>query len=504
MALVHPVLRRAVLMGALVVCVASPAVAARQARLSADLQGHLATGSPTIDVIVHGTRAEVASLAARYNVRIARQLRSGAVLRVSAGQLAALSEDQLVDHLSGNARFRATALTAESIGADQVWAGTRARSLTGAGVTVAVIDSGIDPRHSALRKRVLATVDFTGGNGQDQYGHGTHVAAIIAGQAGTLAETADYRGIAPGAFIVNLRVLGADGSGYASDVIDAIDWAIEHRRAYNIKVINLSLGTPVLQSYRDDPVCEAVERALEAGLAVVVAAGNHGRTAEGKRIYGGVLSPGNHPRAITVGAVDTHGTAVRSDDTVASYSSRGPTAFDLALKPDLVAPGSHIVSAEAEGSYLATTYAHRHVAGAGDGAFMQLSGTSMATGVVSGAVALLLEQSKRLSPREVKAVLQMTGSFMPGEGLMASGAGSLNVLAATAFVAEGRAGGLPSTSIGGEEVFAAGLAYTTRVFAQQGSRWASSSTISSGWTRPQSIFWGTGGDSIFWGTGQLD
>ena len=99
-------------------------------------------------------------------------------------------------------------------------------------MTVAVIDSGIDLRHNALRKRVLATVDFTGGDGVDRFGHGTHVAAIIAGQTGRTADTADYRGIASGAYLINLRVLGDDGSGTVSDVIEAIDWAIEHRREY--------------------------------------------------------------------------------------------------------------------------------------------------------------------------------------------------------------------------------------------------------------------------------
>ncbi len=428
---------RATLAALVVVSIgASPAFAARHARLSADLEDHLAAGSQTIAVIVHGTRTEVDALATRYNLRIARYLKSGAVLRVTAGQLAALSEDQAVEHLSGDVRFRASDVTAESIGADQVWAGSEGLPVrTGAGVAVAVIDSGIDFGHAALKKRVLATIDFTGGAGQDAYGHGTHVAAIIAGQRGRTADTADYRGIAPGAFIVNLRVLGADGSGYASDVVEAIDWAIEHRKAYNIKVINLSLGTPVLQPYQDDPVCEAVERAIAAGIVVVVAAGNNGQSVDGKRIFGGITSPGNHPDAITVGAVDTHGTPYRSDDTVAAYSSRGPTRFDLALKPDMVAPGSHIVSAEAQGSYLATTYSQRHVAGAGADGYLQLSGTSMATGVVSGAVALLLEEKGRLSPRETKAVLQMTSSFMPEEGLMAGGAGSLNVLAAAEFVA---------------------------------------------------------------------
>jgi len=237
-----------------------------------------------------------------------------------------------------------------------------------------------------------------------------------------------------------------------------------------------------------------------------VAAGNHGQTPEGKRIYGGITSPGNHPSAITVGAVDTHGTAFRSDDTVATYSSRGPTRYDLALKPDVVAPGSRVVSAEAQGSYLATTYSHRHVAGAGANAYLQLSGTSMATGVVGGAVALVLEQRGRLSPGETKAVLQMTSSYMPEEGLMASGAGSLNVLAAAEFLTGGRKAQLPETRIGDHQVSASGVAFTTRVFAQQRSGFVGSTSIFWGTTKPQSIFWGTtnSDDSIFWGTNSDD
>src|SRR5205823_3529468 len=142
-----------------------------------------------------------------------------------------------------------------------------------------------------------------------------------------------------------------------------------------------------------------------------------GRLADGTAVRGGIVSPGNTPWAITVGALDTHGTAERSDDTVASYSSRGPTRYDLVLKPDLVAPGSHIVSTEAVDSLLSTTYADHHVTGNGPNAYMQLSGTSMAAGVVSGAVAILLEQRPRMAPRDAKAVLQLTSSFLAESGI---------------------------------------------------------------------------------------
>src|SRR4029077_16479978 len=184
-------------------------------------------------------------------------------------------------------------------------------------------------------------------------------------QGGKTAETQAYRGIAPGAYLLNLRVLGDDGSGTASDVIEAIDWAIEPGHEYNVSVINLSLGAPVLQPYRDDPLCEAVERAVKAGITVVAAAGNFGKTKDGRAVLGGITTPANSPYVIAVGAIDTHGTAARSDDTLASYSSKGPTRYDLIIKPDLSAPGHHIASAESGDSYLSKTLPQNHVSGSG-------------------------------------------------------------------------------------------------------------------------------------------
>ena len=235
----------------LVFAPSTAAAAGHSARLSADLADHLSVGSQTIRVIVHGTRTEMDALAARYNLRIAKYLQSGAVFLVNAGQLSAMRQDEGQDHLSGDIRIQSSvdAADVESIGADQVWAGSNeVKAQTGSGITVAVIDSGINTGHKAFANgRVLLTKDFTGGDGQDHYGHGTHVAAIIAGQAGETAETRDYRGIAPGAYLLNLRVLGDDGSGTVSDVIEAIDWTIAHRHDYNVRIINLSLGAPVLQ-----------------------------------------------------------------------------------------------------------------------------------------------------------------------------------------------------------------------------------------------------------------
>jgi serine protease AprX len=490
---------------------ASPAAAdaAHRARLSADLADNLAAGSQTIRVIVHGTRAEVDALAQRYALTIAKYLQSGAVFVVNAGQLAAMQQDDSQEHLSGDVRIKSSidAASVASVGADQVWSGSPdVKKQTGKGITVAVIDSGINDTHNALKGRVLATRDFTGGDGADRFGHGTHVAAIIAGQAGKTFDTAGYGGMAPGAYLLNLRVLGEDGSGNVSDVIEAIDWTIAHRQDYNVRIINLSLGAPVLQPYRDDPLCEAVERAVRAGLVVVAAAGNYGKTADGRPVYGGIASPANSPYAIAVGALDIHDTPQRSDDTLAGYSSKGPTRYDLIMKPDVAAPGSRIVSAEAAGSYLSTTYPGQHVSGTGADAIIQLSGTSMAAGFVSGAAALMLDARGSLTPRQTKAALQVTSTFMPKAGLVGAGAGMINALAAVELAQTNQ---IPSsTTIGGEKVIASRL-FSAQVPSQ---RLASVLSARSGIRRVNisatndrsnmqgtSIVWGVDGNSIVWG-----
>jgi len=474
--------------------VGTPARAEHRARLSEDLADHLTAGSQSIDVMVHGDEATVNTLASRYNVVVKRRLKSGAVLHVNAGQLDALSRDADVDHLSGDIRIQPSDVTTQSIGADQLWDGGLGDlpALTGDGIAIAVIDSGIDAKHNALKNRVRYSYDFTGGNGIDKYGHGTHVAATIAGEMGRTSYTREYRGVAPEASLINLRVLDDNGVGTVSGVVEAIDWAVEHRAQYKIRVLNLSLGAPVLQPYRDDPLCEAVERAVQAGLVVVAAAGNFGRTADGRTILGGTTSPGNSPHAITVGALDTHGTARRSDDTVATYSSLGPTRFDLVLKPDLVAPGSRIVSAEASGSYLSANLPDHHVIGSGPNAYMRLSGTSMATGVVSGSVALLLEEKPELKPASIKAVLQLTSSFLPDAGVIRGGSGSLNALAAAEFVASSDS--LDSVvNIGGESVRANGVLFVDATDQQQ-----LLSDHSIAWGQIDTIVWGQI-DTIVWG-----
>ena len=172
--------------------------------------------------------------------------------------------------------------------------------------------------------------------------------------------------MAPGAWLVNLKVLGADGSGSTADAIAAIDWTIANQRTYNIRIINLSLGHPVYESYLDDPLVRATQRAADAGILVVAAVGNRGKTADGRPAVGFVDSPGNGPSVLTVGAVNTRGTAGRSDDVMATYSSRGPTPFDGVLKPELVAPGNKIVAASAAGSYLSRDVSRAGAGGPGE------------------------------------------------------------------------------------------------------------------------------------------
>jgi serine protease AprX len=321
--------------------------------------------------------------------------------------------------------------TASAIGARWV---AENLGLDGTGIGIATIDSGVTRAHDDLGPgRIVHFVDFVRFRTQpyDGYGHGTHVAGIIAGN-GYHSDGA-RRGVAPGAHLVVLKALDENGEGYISNAIAALDYAVEHRAAYNIRAINLSVAAGVYESYKSDPLTQAAARAVEAGIVVVTAAGNLGRNARGLVQHGGITAPGNAPWVLTVGASTHNGTIDRRDDRVASFSSRGPGAIDRVAKPDLVAPGVGIESLAETGSTLFAARPDARLWGtvpAQAPAYLSLSGTSMAAPVVTGTVALVLEANPSLTPAQVKAVLKASSEPHPNEEAMAQGAGFLNAKAA--------------------------------------------------------------------------
>ncbi|HJX91043.1 MAG TPA: S8 family serine peptidase, partial [Pyrinomonadaceae bacterium] len=233
-----------------------------------------------------------------------------------------ISVDSEVQSLGGH--------VAHTTGADNVRSMSSDGALNGDGIGIAIVDSGIYAAHVAFSdpatglSRIAVSQDFTGeGRTDDPYGHGTHVASAAAGNG--LVAQGQYIGIAPRATLINLRVLNSQGVGSVSTLLSALNWLMSNATAYNVSVVNLSLGMPAIDSYRNDPLCIAVRKLVDRGIVVVAAAGNNGKNSLGQKIYGQIHSPGNEPSALTVGAVDTKGTDSRSDDSVATYSSRGPT-----------------------------------------------------------------------------------------------------------------------------------------------------------------------------------
>src|SRR5205814_1325948 len=229
----------------------------------------------------------------------------------------------------------------------------------------------------------------------DSFGHGTFIAGIIAGNGAS--SGGKWQGMAPEANLVSVKIAGRSGAADVSNVLAAIQWVVSFKDRYGIRVLNLSLGTDSTQSYRVDPLNFAVEKAWDAGITVVVAASNRGPDPAT------ISKPGDDPLVITAGAVDDMGTPGLGDDQLPDFSSHGPTAADGLAKPDLAAPGAHIVSLRAPGSSIDTQFPN-YV----DGSYRKGSGTSMATGVVSGAVALMLQAQPSWTPDRVKFALTAT------------------------------------------------------------------------------------------------
>ena len=308
--------------------------------------------------------------------------------------------------------------------ADTAWN----RGVTGSGVTVAVLDTGVAPNLPDLAGRLVQVTDDLSGqvtpcknlSGEldcsDRYGHGTFIAGLVAGNGAS--SGGKWKGVAPGARVLSVKTAGADGSADVSNILAAIQWVVSFKDRYNIRVLNLSLGTDSRQDWRVDPLNYAVERAWAAGMTVVVAASNEGPAP------GTITKPADDPWVITVGATDDRGTAALQDDQLPDFSGRGPTAQGVA-KPDVVAPGAHVISLRAPGSTIDTRFPY-YV----DGSYRRGSGTSMATGVVSGAVALMLQANPGFTPDRVKHALVATARDAASGDPMAVGAGVVDVNAA--------------------------------------------------------------------------
>jgi serine protease AprX len=401
--------------------------------------------------------------------------------------------------------------TAVTVGARivQEWLG-----YTGAGVGVAVIDSGVASWHDDLtnynssntypygNQRVSQFVDFVNGRTMpyDDHGHGSHVAGIIAGNG--YDSQGEKAGIAPGASLVSLKVLDQNGQGTISNIIAALNWVALNGKTYNIRVVNLSVGAGVFESYWTDPLTLAAKAVTDQGITVVAAAGNLGKSQLGQLQWGGITAPGNAPWVLTVGASTTNGTLTRTDDAMANYSSSGPTAIDYAAKPDLVAPGTGTVSLAAPGSTFYLTklaYLLDGTLGLGVKPYLSLSGTSMAAPVVTGTVALMLQANPNLTPNLIKAILQYTSQPYPGYSALRQGAGFLNSLGAVRlakYYANPKAGDrMPVQSIWSRQIIWGNHLLKGGYIQPTANAWATN------------VVWGmaktldTSGDNIVWGMG---
>ena len=450
-----------------------------------------------------------------------------------ASRLAELANDSEVAFISPNRQLR-TSLNnvSAAVIANYAWG----LGLDGTGIGVAVIDSGINSTKDLMNakstaSRIIYSFDSIGGGTSDLYGHGTHVAGIIAGNAAASTCSscvAPLRGIASNVNILNFHALDENGQGTDASVISAIDKAIQLKGTYNIRVINLSVGRPVFESYTQDPLCQAVEAAWKAGIVVVVAAGNDGRDTSANG-YGTITAPGNDPYVITVGAMNTMGTPDRSDDVMTTYSSKGPTAIDHIVKPDLVAPGNRVISLQAgQKATLVNNYqANRPVVAYYQGGnsgklsndYFILSGTSMAAPVVSAAAALLIQQNAALTPDQIKARLMKTAhkSFPRYTTILDSGsifniqydvftvgAGYLDIQAALSDPSVATLSAQSPTAVYDETTGSVHFVNNSSSIWGSSAMWGSSSVWgSNAFVGNQSAMWGSSalwGSSAMWGS----
>jgi serine protease AprX len=431
-------------LGAALLALGTPAYA-QNSKIDEVVQQAIKDGRNDFDVIVRYKNLKAHDRGKqrlqKLKAQLKRELRDQKSLagKLNRIQLFEVLNDAELDHLSYDAPVTATQLlgTATQLltngGVSVDASGARdARSrygVTGAGVTVAIIDSGVQPNPDVPATRIKAFVDFVNRleMAYDDYGHGTHVAGIIAGAG---IKEGKFTGVAPGANIVALKVLDSKGQGSTSNVLAALDWVRVNHRAYNIKVVNLSLGATPMGSYKSDLMATAAEILNFAGIAVVVSAGNTGPLA------GTITTPAVDPYVITVGALDDNGTPLKTDDLMSTFSSRGRTLFDNLAKPDLVAPGRKMVSLRSPGSELDALYPDRQVTvlGALSPDYYRLSGTSMAAPIVSGTIALMFERNPTLTTSQVKKRLKSTVTPLSFGTTADRGAGLVNAYGAAASI----------------------------------------------------------------------
>ena len=394
--------------------------------------------------------------------------------------------------------------------------------VNGSGVKIAIIDSGLAAELAGSDEfPQVKCRDYTkpemSSVCRDDFGHGTHVAGLIA-STGALSGYM-FQGVAPNATLLVMKVLDASGAAMESTVIQAIEDAVMD----GARVINLSLGHRITQPARWDPLVQAIEAASRKGVIVVVAAGNRGPASAT------ISSPGNAPSAITVGAADGKTTVTRADDYVIGFSSRGPTWYDGFAKPDVVAPGVNLFSNAAAGSTLVmekskkkpgtSTYPQEVV---GSAALIDLSGTSMAAAVTTGVVALELDANAHqlkapLTPNAAKAILEYTAIKLPNADVLTQGAGQINAAGAIELagkidttVAVGKSwlpGGVtPASQIGGTTYeWAQNIIWGTSVLGGRfiyfnGLMWDDNIIWGTGVVRGRSLVAGRSFDNIIWGT----
>jgi serine protease AprX len=305
---------------------------------------------------------------------------------------------------------------------------------TGSGIDVAVIDSGVSPVPGLDGAgKVIYGPDLSlesqapNLTNLDTYGHGTFMAGLIAADQGTGTPSSAsssptvYRGMAPGARIVSIKVATADGGADVTQVIAAIDWVVQHAHdpGLNIRVLNLSYGTNSGQAYTSDPLAYAVEQAWQHGIVVVAAAGNTGF--ERGRGAPGLADPAYDPEVIGVGASDSMGTPKTKDDRVPSFSASASTS--RSKKPDFVAPGAHLQGLRVPNSWIDVN----HPEGVLDGTYFRGSGTSQSAAITSGAVALVLQKYPDLTPDEVKQFFQDNAFKLRGSGQADQGQGEISL-----------------------------------------------------------------------------